>query len=699
MYVSTNWLKVNLAFDQIKLNFIKEKLTLCGFEVEETKISKILNKNDIILDLATTTNRPDILSMAGLCEEIKNLLNIQIKQSKIKKKSFNFFNAFFIEKKNIKNKFSSTISFILWKIENLDIKETQPWIKKRLFSANIIPTNNLNDLANYSMLEWGQPICLYDLDKLKQLTKKNNPEISVRFARSNEIFVDSNLKQYFLTQETLVVVAENIPISIAGSNISQNCFVDDLTKNILVQAGIFDPKIFRKSERSIGLRTHASIFYERGVNKFLAKASLNRFFTLFSLVENNFLEKIVFCSCFFAEQKSLTNTISISLENIEKTLGRIEKKNIESSNLEIFNCLNKLNFKFYYKNNIIFVVIPLTRIIDIEEEIDLIEEISRFYGFNKFKSILPKYKKIGRLSKYESLKRKFRECFISLGFSEVYNYSLISDNLKNTTLLNPLTNDYSSLRNNLIAQLIKILEKNINQGNKIFPVFEIGHSFFKDNFNKSFLENELVCAIFGGNNYRVSWSTQEIQLNWFQARYLLETIFNNLELQVNFSKKISVTDFYHPKNCLTIFYKNQEIGIFGTINPKLCLAKGLPKNCFLVELELTKILKLKTNRKPLYYQAYSIYPSLSSDLSLLIPQKINFSQIINIINKCGKNIIETIELFDVYEKFDKKDEYYSLGLKIIFKSKQKTLLKIEVDEILFNIENDLKNDLNITIRI
>lgn len=165
MYISTNWLKANFALKKIKLNFIKERLTLCGFEVEETKISKILNKNDIIIDLATTSNRPDILSMSGLCEEIKNLLDIPIKQSKIKKKNFNFFKDLSIQKKPFKDKFLSTVNFILFKIENINIKKTQPWIKKRLLAGNIIPLNNLTDLASYSMLEWGQPIFLYDFDK------------------------------------------------------------------------------------------------------------------------------------------------------------------------------------------------------------------------------------------------------------------------------------------------------------------------------------------------------------------------------------------------------------------------------------------------------------------------------------------------------------------------------------------------------
>lgn len=702
MYISTNWLKILLNLKKIKLNYLKERLTLSGFEVEETKVLKILKKHDVILNVGNITNRPDILSMAGLAEEIKNLFSIEFKQSTIKKKSLKFFNIFSKEKEkiNVKTNFFSTIAFISSTIENIEIKKIQPWIQKRLLSNNIIPSNNLNDLAQYCLLEWGQPIYIYDLEKLRKLTKTENPEIYVRFAKANEIFIDNNFKKYLLNEKTLLVVANNIPISIAGSIISKDCFVDNNTKNILIELSIFDAKVFRKSERSIGIRTEASIFYEKGVNKFLIKDSYNRFLNLINLFNNNDLDlKIKFCFSYSKQLNLLTSTINLSFESIKKILGNNNSTTNKIDDIKILNYLKRLNFKFSYEKNIYSIYIPLTRIVDIEEEIDIIEEICRFYGFNKFESILPSSKKLGKVSRYETMKRKFREFFINVGFTEIYNYSLISENLDIPILLNPLAKDYSSLRDNLFLQLFKILEKNITQGNKSFPIFEISRIFNKNYSSNSFLEDELICAIFGGSNYRISWSNEEIELNWFQAKYFLEMIFKNLQLNINFSKKLLPTQFYHSKNCLSILLENQEIGTFGKINPKLCFTKSFLKNCFLIEIEFTKLFKIKNNNKKLYYIGYSSYPSLSADLSLLIPINITFDEIIRIIKKYAKDLIQTIELFDVYEKFEVNYAFYSLGLKIIFKSNQKTLLKTEIDEILVEIENKLKENLNITIRI
>jgi phenylalanyl-tRNA synthetase beta chain len=698
MYVSTSWLKSLLVLSKTNLVNLKERLTLCGFEVEETKISKILTTTDIILDLLTTTNRPDILSMAGLTQEINNLLNINFKNFNIKKKSNNFFNTSAKGKINfIDNNYKGTVKFISILIEDINIKKIQPWIQKRLLSSNIVTKDNLTDISQYCMLEWGQPIYLYDLDKLRKLTKMNNPKIAVRFAKEGEIIIDNNLKKYLLTPETLIVTAEDIPISIAGSVISNDCCVDSLTKNLLVEISIFDSKIFRKSERSIGIRTESSIFYERGVNKFLISYCCNRFLNLLSLFDLNLLKNIKF-SFVYSDQSIFANKkIIISYKNIQKVLGNLENKNNELEEKRIIECLNKLNFKYIQANDFCYVFPPLTRYIDIEEEIDIIEEICRFYGFNNFQSILPHPTRVGRITKYETIKRKFRELFITLGFTEVYNYSLISENLNSPVIINPLITEYSSLRKSLIPQLIKNLEKNIYQSNKIFPIFEIGHNFERNNHN-SFYENELISGVFGVNKYRVSWSKKELELDWFQGRAFLEIIFSHLDLKVNFIKKKFISEFYHPENCLSIISNNEEIGIFGKINPKLFSLKSLPKVCFLFELELTKIFKIKRKDKIVSYKPFSFYPSISIDLSLQIPKEIKFDQITYIIKKFGKDLIEAIELFDIYEKFEISQEYYSLGLKVIFKSGSKTLLKTEIDPILLKIEKELKQNLNIKIR-
>ena len=287
MYVSTNWLKAILNLTHVNLITIKDRLTSSGFEVEETKILKILNQNDIILDLKTITNRPDILSIIGLTNEIRSLIYINFKKVNLKKANFNFFKKCNQNQIKFSNNFSSTICFISSSIENIKVEKIQPWIKKRLISSNILPENNLNDIAKYCLLEWGQPIFLYDLDKIKKLTNSQNPKIEIRFAKIGETFVDSNSIYYKLTEQTLLIIANNIPISIAGSVVSKDCNIDCFTKSIMIELSIFDPKVFRNSERSVGVRTIMSVFYERGISPFLVKPSYNRFLNLLFLFNIN----------------------------------------------------------------------------------------------------------------------------------------------------------------------------------------------------------------------------------------------------------------------------------------------------------------------------------------------------------------------------------------------------------------------------
>ena len=344
-------------------------------------------------------------------------------------------------------------------------------------------------------------------------------------------------------------------------------------------------------------------------------------------------------------------------------------------------------------------MIPFTRFLDIEQEIDLIEEIARISGFNKFISILPQPNKIGKISKYENQKRKFREAFLNIGFIETFNYSLtqVEEKIDKPKLLNPLTSDFCTLRTNLIPQLIKVFQTNISQGNQVSPVFEIGRTFKKiDGDNIS--ESESIGAIWGGSKYRTSWSNGSLEFNWFQAKGVLETVFSNLNIKIKWNSLDTAEKNYHPKATLEILCENERVGIFGKIHPRVADQNGLSKNCFLFELDLTKLIKVKETQKSVVYQKYSLYPNINVDLSLLVPKHIKFDSIKETITKNGKSLLDKIELFDFYEQIELSQGYYSIAVKLSFRALNKTLLKTEIDPILLAIEKELEKELNIKIR-
>ena len=701
MYISINCLKAILEFDKINLIYFKEKLTLTGFEIEEIQKSKFLQKNDTILNLVATTNRPDILNIAGFINEIVGLLNINLRKRSLKLPSFDFFKQKNNQIINLttKNNFFSTIAYIATKIENINYQKTQPWIQRRLLASNIIPKNNLMDLSYYVMLEWGQPIFIYDFDKIKKLTKNENPKITIKFSEPGEIFVDSDSKIHLLTNETLVVVADNFTIGIAGSLISQHVGIDENTKNFYVEAGIFDSNIFRKSQRSIGIRTESSILYERGVNKFLIKPAYNRFLNLLFLFNNNNTLPIInFSIKYFEEVFRQTKIINLSLKNVNQLLGILHFEKSISLKNNVFDFLNRSNFKVFEKEKNYNVLIPFNRFFDISEEIDLIEEIARFIGFNNFYSILPKSYKLGKIKKYEIIKRNLRESFLRLGFLELFNYSITqTDDFSCLKLLNPLSIEFSSLRTSLIPQLLQSLKTNLRQGNEIMPIFEIGH-IFKSQEKSYVFENESLSGIFGGSNYKISFFEKNFTFNWFQAKGFLESILINLNVEYVFLKSNVEKKFYHPKNSFSIFSNNQEIGFFGKIHPKIADIYDLPKLCFLFEFDLTKIVKIKMLKKAIFYKPYSLYPTLNIDLSLLIPKSVKFNILSSLIKDCGKDLLGKIEILDFYEKFDFLNDQYSLTIKLYFHSFTKTLLKNEIESIVIEIEKQLDEKLNIKIR-
>jgi phenylalanyl-tRNA synthetase beta chain len=546
----------------------------------------------------------------------------------------------------------------------------------------------------------GPTYFFYDFDKIKDLTKNQNPKISIRFAYQNEIFLDSDFKEYFLKNETLVVTADNIPISVAGSITSNNCCIDKTTKNIIIEASIYEPKAFRKSERSIGVRTTASLLFERGINKFLIKSAQNRLFNILNSLNNNYFLNIESCLIFFEKILSFSSSINLSFKNVEKILFIDSYKISNQSKNKISTSLNKLRFNFVEnEENSLIVSIPFTRNLDIQQEIDLIEEIARLIGFNNFLPILIRTKKLGTISKFEKFKREIRNSFINLGFLELFNFSLTSENnFNNVFLINASITECSFLRINLINQLIDCVEKNIKEGNSILPIFEFGRNFQK--IDKQIIkEEELISGIFCNPEYKQSWSEKNLELNWFQVKGFLEIIFSNLNLSCSFVKTLKVPKHYNSQNTLSIIINDEQVGLFGKINPKIAYKKNIPINCFLFEIELTKLYKNKKKQiNNILYKQYSIFPNVIIDLSLLIPKSVNFDKINNLILNNAGDLLKKIELFDFYENIKSNNDYYSLGIKLTFRSVNKTLSKNEVDHILTNIENKLENQLNIKIR-
>lgn len=501
MYISLNWVNELIDIQDINLEKLIEKLTLGGFEVEDTLNVNISDNHEIVLDISATANRADSLSIKGISKEIKALLNKKIKTSLYQYSPYEVEETI---KKTIDintNYLDNNCKvFVAFTIENLHNFKSPNWIKEKLILSQIEPTDNLLDFQKYILLESGYPFEFYDLDKIKKIVGTNSFNLFLRPASSDISFIASNDIEYKLDSESLILTANNYPLSISGIISNQNSLYDSNSKSLLIEAAIYKSKKIRQQSRSLGLRTDRSARYEKDLNdNDFIKAILRLIFLLRSS-NPNLICNIHTTSKLYNKKPSniklrypILNEILGPIRDNKGTLDKFLQPN------EITEYLKRLEFIFHYDAlEVIWdIQIPDSRLGDIEREIDIIEEIGRLHGFNNFLTNLPTLNRIGLEDSSYKIRKKITNCLLNEGFTESIQYSLVNDSYENSIkIINPLLKDCSTLRISLLPNLVNLVRQNISQDNSILYCFEFGH-VFSGSIKKGYCENEKVAGILG----------------------------------------------------------------------------------------------------------------------------------------------------------------------------------------------------------
>ena len=705
MYISLEWVNELVNLKTVKLEELIEKLTLGGFEVEETLVLEVNKQSKTTLDISATANRADSLSIKGIAKEVKALTSESEYSSKYTTKNSNYEMAF--EKFLVSNKGSiDCSSFIGLTVENLTNFSSPKWLKEKLICSGIKPQNNLLDFQNYVLLENGYPFEFYDLNKIQQILKTNQFDLTLKPASSNQKFKANNNLEYILNPEILVLEANNQPLSIGGIISNKDVNYTNSTTSLLIEASIFNSKKIRQQSRAIGLRTDRSARYEKGLDNSSFVKALVRLLLLLKSSNPKLTYKVHTVS-----QLEQINPpkILLNYKNIIEILGPVicpknSQQHINLTPIQINNYLKRLNFTFKFddQNLTWFVEIPISRMDDIQREIDIVEEIGRLHGFNNFVTNLPNIYKIGDEDFSYQIRKKLTNCFLNEGLNEIVQYSLVNDQSDTTIkLVNPLILDYSTLRTSLLPNLIKIISENYKQGNDVLEGFEYGHTF-SGNILTSYTEKEVVSGIFGGLKTKRDWSDNPKSLSWFEAKGKMEDLFKKLNLKVNWRKnnnKLYKTVLHHHRTAELYLEDDTYLGVFGQIHPLSSYKNNISKDIFLFELELKTIReKFKKQSLPLY-QPYSLYPKISKDLSFVVDKKITFKQIETTISKIATEYLTNIKLLDQYEGNSIAEDQVSLCLQLTFQSTQKTLTTKEIEKIIENIETVLIKTYNIKIRV
>lgn len=706
MKIPLDWINELINTKEVKLNDLIDKLTLGGFEVEEILELKINKKKKIILNISGTANRADSLSVQGISSEISSLLNHSSKTNLYTLNNLNW--KFVIENLNNFSQLNYNCpTFLAVKIENLKSQKIPKWLDTKLLSSGIKPSNTYRAFTDYVLLEMGYPFLIYDLDKIRCSLNVTNYQLSVSKSKKQQEFLASNDVIYNLDDSVLTVNVNDRLMSIAGLIETKQFACSKRTQTLLIEGSLFNPKLIRQQTRKLGLRTDRSARYEKSLQQTHLITALYRLISLLRISNPNLTCKLMtFCKA----EDQIINPVKLRYQKIKETLGPIKSKMSSNRNyltmLKIQDYLDRLNFYSIYNEAQQFwnIKIPQTRMADLLREIDLIEEVGRLHGFSNFLTILPKMRSIGTENNHYKIRKKITESLLKLGFNELINYSLVTQNASfsnRVEILNPLLVDYSSLRTSLLPNLINAVQLNVKQKNLYLDGFEYGHVFQKTTKN-SFEEKEYIAGIFGGERIKSSWTDTSCELNWFKAKGKIEQIFNQLNL-VTFWEMYHLQDVdtvFHPYRSANIYLENgYKLGSFGQIHPFLASELNLVQNLYCFEFNVERIQFYSQNKKLFIYKDYAIYPKILKDLSFIVPNDISFASIQKVLFANGTKFLAEIVLLDEYRNESILENSLSLCLQLVFQSTKTTLENKKIDSIVNKLKTILTRKFNATIRL
>ena len=636
-----------------------------------------LDFDDTIIDFELTADRADLLNMIGLAYEIGAIYDriVTLPEIKVQEqgKSIETYHTLDVQTENC--------SIYLGKrVENVEIHESPQWMKERLMACGIRPINNVVDISNYVMLEYGQPLHFFDADRLGE-------NIIVRMANEKEMLTTLDGQNRELKSSDIVIANEKEPVALAGVMGGLSTEVEQDTKNIFIEAAIFDPVHIRYTSKSI-LRSEASSRYEKGIDPNRTKLAILRACELLEkYASGNTCPGMLVHDQAQKEDK----TIEITLDKINQVLGMTLTESV------VEDILRRLNFT-YTKDNQYHVVVP-TRRLDVNIKEDLIEEIGRIYGYDHVVGTLPVVPmKRGRYSKKEMMQKEIRRRLEGLGLYQVITYSLVSeqecnlfvnDNRERVQVLAPLSEDKKIMRQTLIPSLLTVLDYNLSHNNKDIQIFEIGSIYYKEDDYK---EENMVSGLLFGNYMGNTWQNNVLKIDFYVVKGIIENLLQYLGLTGRYHIVADETKKdMHPKMTASILVDNEEVGYFGKVHPKVS-----KKDIYVFEISLDRLLEKKV--RTIKYKEISKYPSVHKDLAFIMPKSMESEQVMSILRKVGGRLLTDIDVFDVYEGENVKEDEKSIAYSLTFQNPTKTLNDEEVTEIFNQMIHEVESKLHIELR-
>ncbi len=563
-------------------------------------------------------------------------------------------------------------------VKNVKIGESPEFIKKRLISAGMRPINNVVDISNYVMLEFGQPLHFFDKNKLGN-------QILVRDAKENEEIITLDGQKRILKSSDIVITDGTKPVCIAGVMGGENTDVDNNTKDILIESAIFDAVSIRYTASSLDLRSEASIRYGKGLNYEYTLAAINRACHLLE----KYADATILSGMIVHDRVDKTEKIvEFQTEEINKLLG------ITLTNQDVETELKRLDFTYTNQNNLFKVTIP-RRKLDIDPNVnDIAEEIGRLYGYHNLVSTLPKVTTrkgiyVGDVKIRKEISKRLR----TLGLNETKTYTLTSPEMAKTfkyedkqpiTLPNPMSLDKSIIRTTILPSLMNVYEYNKARNIKDILLYEISKTY-----DINYTEESKIAILMKGNYVINDWQKTTIKCDFYVLKGIIENLLNYLGFKNRYNFiKAEVADL-HPGISAKILIDREEVGILGRVHPSL-----KKDEIYVAELSMTKLYNKQV--KPLKFKEASKYPEIVKDVAFVTDNATESNIIKEQIKKSAGRLLDSVEVFDIYENIEEGKK--SIAYKLVFKDPSRTLSDEEVMNVFNKVIQEVESKTNSKLR-
>ncbi|WP_286229325.1 phenylalanine--tRNA ligase subunit beta [Neobacillus mesonae] len=629
-----------------------------------------LNRDDEVLELGLTPNRSDCLSMLGVAYEVAAILGKDVKLPETNLEAAAEKASDYV--KIVVDVPEDNPLYAAKIIKNVKIGPSPLWMQTRLMNSGIRPHNNVVDITNYILLEYGQPLHAFDYDRL------GSKEILVRRANDGEKFTTLDDVERTLTSDHLVITNGTEPVALAGVMGGANSEVTDDTTTVLLEAAYFNGQTVRKASKDHGLRSEASARFEKGVDPNRVRPAGERAaYLMAKYAGGEVLEGA-------AEVDTLTiepAVVSITLEKINRVLGT----DLEMS--QVKDIFDRLQFESSVEGETITVTAP-TRRGDIKIEEDLVEEVARLYGYDHIPMTLPVGSSTpGRLSAYQKNRRVVRQYLEGAGLYQAVTYSLTSEDKAAQYALEkreaihlamPMSEDRSVLRLSLLPQLLEVVKYNSARQNDSLAVYETGNVFLANGADTLPEEREHLAAAITGLWTNHSWQGEKKPVDFFVLKGILEGLFAKLGLTDKVEYVQAQVDGLHPGRTAEIKLNGSAIGFIGQVHPSVQKDLDL-KDTYVFELSLKAVLEEET--EDLHYVAIPRFPSITRDIALVANKETVSGTLKNIILEAGAPLLKEAYVFDLYEGDKMEEGKKSIAFSLKYADPERTLTDEEVTKV------------------